>query len=347
VSILIEALTLVVPHRVLAMHFPGGSHALHQKLLQFPRPPRYVCDDGMHLVAASFDDSEHAAPAIALLESSGMVAMRGDHFHHMALVDGDGGPTLPCDWLVWRRHAAGYSHAWLSWTAQGELVAPEGWTPEPRRTAPEGPVCSDPGERMRIAHEHGVLTWLDLATGRLTTETAPEETPPPEPEPPRRSTATAEGDDSPLRALVLGVLEERRWPVTLLGERWACTRIRDDRTAYDLLITVNDGLRAVACYCILPTRVPEPRRPEVTEALNRANWRMLLGDLELDNTDGEVRCRMSGYVGSGDEAPAQLGAMLDMAWCTARQYHDAIIRVAYGGIDAATAIAEALDGPPP
>src|ERR1043166_9882142 len=65
-SVLIEALTMVVPRRVLDVSYPGGPGAFLQALAGLERPPRFVCDGDPELVAASFHDQPHLRPAYEL-----------------------------------------------------------------------------------------------------------------------------------------------------------------------------------------------------------------------------------------------------------------------------------------
>lgn len=42
-------------------------------------------------------------------------------------------------------------------------------------------------------------------------------------------------------------------------------------------------------YSLLPTNVPEPKRQAMSEFLTRANWGLVMGNFEMDLSDGEVR----------------------------------------------------------
>jgi hypothetical protein len=62
----------------------------------------------------------------------------------------------------------------------------------------------------------------------------------------------------------------------------------------------KEGTHFLLVYVIYPERVPEARRPQVMELLTRANYRMTLGNFEMDSGDGEIRFRISlDLVGQG------------------------------------------------
>lgn len=129
-SVLIEALTLVVPKRVLDVSYPGGTDAYLRELLHLERPPRFVCNGDPALVNISFYDPPHVAPAQEMLRRYGIVEVDDRRFVEMAIVDQRFGPTMPCHWLEWRRHAEGFTYAWLAGTDPGDMAAPRDWAPE-------------------------------------------------------------------------------------------------------------------------------------------------------------------------------------------------------------------------
>ena len=167
-SVLIEALTLVVPKIVLDVSYRGGTDAYMNALLQMEHPPRYVCDGDRHLVNVSFYDPDHIEGATEMLEARGIVSVDDNCFIEMACVDQIFGPTMPCDWLEFRRHRDGFSYAWLAGTAAGDMAAPDGWSPEHSRSLTRMDIREQPGRCLGLAAENGLETWLDFNTGKLT-----------------------------------------------------------------------------------------------------------------------------------------------------------------------------------
>jgi hypothetical protein len=84
-------------------------------------------------------------------------------------------------------------------------------------------------------------------------------------------------------------------------------------------------------YVAYPTYVPEQRRPAVSEALARINFATVLGNLEMDLKDGEVRVRTvlesDGFIGE---------PMIDRAVrrCldTADLYQASLLAIAFGNV---------------
>src|ERR1043165_4341132 len=109
-SVLIGALAMVVPRRVLDVSYPGGTGAFLQALAALERPPRFVCDGDPELVAASFHDQRHLEPAYDLLEEC-LICSDGKEFVELALVRAGQGPPSPCEWLQGEKHEGGVTLA--------------------------------------------------------------------------------------------------------------------------------------------------------------------------------------------------------------------------------------------
>jgi hypothetical protein len=89
----------------------------------------------------------------------------------------------------------------------------------------------------------------------------------------------------------------------LIEEGWLCEQVVDQ----PILHTVFEGnsrgwhcfahcrpeIALVLFYSVAPLRVAAVLRPAVAEYLTRANWGLLLGNFEMDYSDGEVRYKTS------------------------------------------------------
>jgi hypothetical protein len=167
VSVLIEALTLVVPKVVLDVSYPGGSDAFLDALLHVAQPPRYICNGDEHLINASFYDPEHIRPAERMLQAQGVIGVDGGKFIEFACLDQRFGPTMPCDWLDFRRHRQGFSYAWLRGSSPGDMAAPDGWTAEQSKRLVRRDIRDEAGRCLLLASENGLETWIDFATGEV------------------------------------------------------------------------------------------------------------------------------------------------------------------------------------
>src|ERR1051326_8465019 len=343
-SVLIEALTMVVPRRVLDVSYPGGTGAFLQALAALERPPRFVCDGDPELIAARFHARGAFEPAYDLLEEY-LICSDGKEFVELALVREGQGPPMPCEWLQRKNHPDRSTFAWPGRGEPGMLAAPERWTPERSQVLLPGArdVRDEPGRAMRLGCSGGRETWLDFETGRLVDceareagaaadagEPAPDEQLPPAPAAP-----------GPLLAVLSGVLEARGWEYQRRGPNHLSSRVRNGRFGFDLLFLADEEAGQVCCGAVFTTRVPERRRTAVVEALARANWGLRMGNFEMDLSDGEVRFRTGVTLSDGELTAGMVEAMLQTVLGTSEFYHDAVMRVAFGEVEPAVAIGEA------
>lgn len=85
----------------------------------------------------------------------------------------------------------------------------------------------------------------------------------------------------------------------LIAEGWLCEQVVDQPILHTVFEGKSGGWHCFAhCppeiaqllfYSVAPLRVAAVLRPAVAEYLTRANWGLLLGNFEMDYSDGEVR----------------------------------------------------------
>ena len=61
-----------------------------------------------------------------------------------------------------------------------------------------------------------------------------------------------------------------------------------------------------AVYSVLPEKIPAERRAAVNELLARINYGLILGNFEIDLTDGEVRFKVAADFGGAEPSVDQL-----------------------------------------
>lgn len=378
-SVLIEALTLVVRKRELDIRYPGGTDAFLQAALELEAPPRFICNGDPHLVNLSFSDPDHLAPCVALLEAHGFMDVDDGKLVDMAYVDQHFGPTMPCDWLEWRRHPDGFTYAWLAGTEPGDMATDEDWTPERSRGMKRFDVRDEPGRMFRLAEEDGIETWLDTRTGKQVVGLAHREpsssTQENEPmaEPERGLFEDEPENDEDLdsldldriirdleedlgakiekpkmgrlmRSLLSGV-EALGWEYRLnldhyiLAMSWT-----GPRTEYRILLLADEDAGVIGARTSAAFRVPPEKRVAMCEAINRANWGLRVGSFEMDMDDGEVVFRV-GLDHQDSAVSARLVARVVQASLgTFERYVPAFMRVIYGGATAMEAIHEVENG---
>jgi hypothetical protein len=380
-AVLIEALTLVVRTRDLDIRYPGGSYAFLNACLTLPRPPRFICSADPHLVNLSYYDAEHLESSVALLYDNGFTDVEENRFVDMAYVDQHHGPTMPCDWLEWRRHRDGFTLAWLAGTEPGDMAAPEEWTPAQSLATRRSDIRDDPDRAMPLAEEDGIETWLDLTTGRVVAGLAhrpgedagergddmarPAAGGAAEPSPagspagtaadgPAEAAADVEDLDldailrelelefehaAALMEVVLATLTEKGWSYERKGEWHVTFHLKGENAVYSTIVSVNPSTEVLSCLMSTTLRVPEARRAPVCELLTRANWEMPLVALEMDLSDGEVRCRTAMDMEGGTVVPRMVDNFVSAPLWAYDHYFPALVRVAYAGASAEEALA--------
>jgi hypothetical protein len=107
------------------------------------------------------------------------------------------------------------------------------------------------------------------------------------------------------------------------------------------LIALADEERSIVRYLVfLEGKIPEPRRREVMEFLTRANYGLLLGNFEMDLSDGEVRFRCSATMEGAELSYEQHRNMLYVSVGIMDRYLPGLQRVVQGTADPAAAIAD-------
>lgn len=97
-------------------------------------------------------------------------------------------------------------------------------------------------------------------------------------------------------------------------------------------------------YSIFPVRAPEEHMGEVAEFITRANYGMIIGNFELDYTDGEIRYKTSLDVEEMNEIEPLLRHLIYANVLTMDKYFPGLMRVIYAGINPADAVEEVENG---
>jgi hypothetical protein len=352
-SVLVEALSLIVPRSVLDVSYPGGTDAFLKQMLETPARCRCACADD-RLVSVSFFGNDDATAVGTELVGVGIVAVDDDHFYELAFVDQARGPTMQCDWIEWRKHEEGYTTCWLAGTDPGPLHTPAGWTPQHSRNLSIHDIRSEPGRCMKLADEpDGHEIWIDFQTGAIESGDpypAGEDTIlPSKPRganspndrrlmPTRRNSGA---NNSTLIARVRAMLDARSYKYHAVDALSLTLSFNHAHGAYVLYFTTNDDTDLVGLMATYGSRVPESRRGQVAEALSRINFLLWLGSFELDFADGELRFRIGIDVEGGQLSETMLSNMLGAALHSMDRYHVALMRIAFGEVDPAVALADA------
>ena len=124
-----------------------------------------------------------------------------------------------------------------------------------------------------------------------------------------------------------------------------CFRLRfsGNNGDYNMFAQAAEDPGHVMVFTYCPVRVPENRRMQVADYINRVNYDLVIGCLEMDPADGEVRSRSSAPVGPGEPGPSVLGPLFDSTFYMIDNWLPGLLRVAFGSADPAIAYQAMLD----
>ena len=123
-SVLVEAITLVIPLEVIERCFEGGLETYRRIV------PNQTLRSDKLLTAFSLTTPQDVALFIEKLESLGMVFIEEGESVDMVVVDQHTGPTTPCPWLDFASNDEGPASCWKKGTEPGELEAYPNWSYE-------------------------------------------------------------------------------------------------------------------------------------------------------------------------------------------------------------------------
>ncbi|BCW93406.1 MAG: YbjN domain-containing protein [Thermoanaerobaculum sp.] len=116
--------------------------------------------------------------------------------------------------------------------------------------------------------------------------------------------------------------------------------VAGENSTYRLVALADEERSIVRFLVFLEGKIPEPRRRDIMEFLTRANYGLLLGNFEMDLSDGEVRFRCSTSTEGSELSYEQYRNMLYISVGIMDRYYPGLQRVVQGSADPAAAIAD-------
>lgn len=105
--------------------------------------------------------------------------------------------------------------------------------------------------------------------------------------------------------------------------------LRDSMVQMAIVVAEDENWDRVLVYSTYPTYVPEHRRTAMLQAINRINYSLAFGSLELDMKDGELRVRTV-MEGVGDLDDARINRVIAANLRTTDRFQAALLAVAFG-----------------
>lgn len=87
----------------------------------------------------------------------------------------------------------------------------------------------------------------------------------------------------------------------------------------------------VVVHSVSPTEAPQAKRSAVAEYLTRANYGLVIGNFEMDYSDGEVRYKTSFKVKDGVLAPWMVNNLVYVNCAMMDKYYPGVMAVLYAG----------------
>ena len=154
------------------------------------------------------------------------------------------------------------------------------------------------------------------------------------------SSAVSQQEDR-LLAIVESFLQSDDWNYTRLEDTTILSMgFRGNNGTWTCYARTREQEERFLFYSILSTNVPEHMRMAAAEYLTRANYGMLMGNFEMDFSDGEVRYKTSIDVEGGTLTHKMIENMIYVNVLTMDRYLPGLNRVVYGNTSPAQAIAE-------
>ncbi len=160
-SVLCEAISVIVPVDLLGRKYPGGAQAYAADC-----PDTTYCQDDKVTRVGFMHPDDTMAYINRLVRQATLTPQDGHQFVDLAVVDQFRGLTMPCPWLEWDQ-ADGLTRAWLAGTDPGDLAVPPGWEgPSTVKWELDGAgrVRSrvSPGVDLDLRGDHFIATEADM-----------------------------------------------------------------------------------------------------------------------------------------------------------------------------------------
>jgi len=136
-------------------------------------------------------------------------------------------------------------------------------------------------------------------------------------------------------------LESVAWGYTCNDDETVLTtEVRGDNATYTVNLVADHRAGWFGCYVIPKTTIPPSAVPIVAEYLARVNFANLIGDFEIDLSDGAFLYKTNVLSGVGD-VPSQgaFASAINLAGNTMDRWYPGVLAIIHEGLSAQGAIA--------
>jgi hypothetical protein len=140
-------------------------------------------------------------------------------------------------------------------------------------------------------------------------------------------------------------LKRDEWPYSQLEERPILrTGFNGSNGQWTCYAQERDEHQQFVFYSVFPVKVPADKRAAVVEFITRVNYGMIVGNFELDYSDGEVRYKTSIDVENEILTEGLVHHMLYANVSTMDRYFPGLMKVIYSGVLPQDAVKEIEGG---
>ncbi len=107
--------------------------------------------------------------------------------------------------------------------------------------------------------------------------------------------------------------------------------VQGNGVTFRLYFQAREEQDQLLLYVVGPNLVPEDKRTAVMEFLTRVNYGLVIGNFELDLSDGEVRYKVSVDVEGSKLVPIMVKNLIGAGVTMMDRYYPGLMAVAYGG----------------
>ncbi len=145
---------------------------------------------------------------------------------------------------------------------------------------------------------------------------------------------------SSLLESVVAFFHEDEWPFQMSDEGLIRSMFQGDNGKWACQGWVREAEQQFVFYSSCPIAVPEARISDVVEFITRANFCMIIGNFEIDYSDGEIRYKTSIQVEPQALTPDVCGRVVYANVMLMDQYLPGIMAVITGAATPQQAIAQ-------
>ncbi|RKX27305.1 MAG: hypothetical protein DRP46_10030 [Candidatus Zixiibacteriota bacterium] len=140
---------------------------------------------------------------------------------------------------------------------------------------------------------------------------------------------------------VLKFFSDDEWPFSRLGERPILrTGFAGDNGEWTCYAQVQEEQERFIFYSVCPVKAPEEKRPAMAEFLTRVNYGLVIGNFEMDFSDGEIRSKTSADFEGDRASVAVIKNLVYANVLTMDLYLPGIMSILYGDVSPAQAITQ-------